>query len=40
MFLQRRQDVLNYFLHDFEVNIKPVLNELKRSVIHIDASRQ
>ena len=35
---KKDKDVLNYFLHDFEVNVKPVLNELKRSVIHNDAN--
>ncbi len=32
------KDVLNYFLHDFEINAQPVLSGLKRSVIHNDAN--
>ncbi len=32
------RDILNYFLHDFEINAQPVLSGLKRSVIHNDAN--
>tara|TARA_B100002052_G_scaffold102231_1_gene94378 strand:+ start:262 stop:1254 length:993 start_codon:yes stop_codon:yes gene_type:complete len=35
---KKDKDVLNYFLNDFEINVQPVLNELKRSVIHNDAN--
>ena len=39
MFLQKSdRDILNYFLHDFEINAQPVLSGLKRSVIHNDAN--
>ena len=35
---KKDKDVLSYFLHDFEINVQPVLSELKRSVIHNDAN--
>ena len=37
MFSKKDKDVLSYF-YDFEINVQPVLSELKRSVIHNDAN--
>ena len=35
---EKDRDVLYYFLHDFEINVQPILSELERSVIHNDAN--